>query len=211
MQLLCKVFTAALAGLVLAAGALAGGVAHSAFAASAVCGPGMGHTLAENRQARVYSSHGRVLGCIAGGRRTVVLGSAGFCIGQDRIAPVVLSGELAAYGSERCGIDTGSTDVRVRRLSDGRRLAAATASDAPGAESYTTVTSLVLKPSGSVAWIATASSLGTHRSLTQVRRLAAGKDVLLDSGARIDPRSLRLRRSNLTWRDGSSTRSARLP
>jgi len=132
------------------------------------------------------------------------------CVATARVAPVTVAGRLAAYGLEQCGIDTGFTEVVVRRLSDGRVPHDVNATSPAGPESYQTVDSLVLKPDGAVAWIGTGSSIGTHAVLTEVRRVDRRGEALLDSGAAVRSRSLRLRGSLLSWTHGRTSRTATL-
>jgi hypothetical protein len=174
------------------------------------CGPASGHTLAADAVARVYVIGDVVSGCASGGKRAYTLGHRRTCIASARVAPVALAGRVAAYGSERCGVDTGSTDVVVRRLTDGVQLHALPATRPPGAESFQHVDSLVVKADGAVAWIATGSSIVGHRSLIEVHKSDRDGNALLDSGAAIALRSLRLHHSTLSWTDGSATRTAAL-
>src|SRR5579859_4672662 len=90
-------------------------------AAAVVCGPSGAKTLASSSQARVYLSHGQVFGCAHGASRSFLLGQRMSCLGgRARIAPVAVTGVLAGYGSERCGVDTGASTVVVQRLSEDR-------------------------------------------------------------------------------------------
>jgi hypothetical protein len=176
------------------------------------CGPPGASTLAADAQARVYSSGG-VFGCTRGSSAPVALGgSTTSCLGSVRIGPAALAGVTAAYAAERCGIDTGSTNIVVRRLSDGHQLANVAAGTPPGPESYTTVTAIVLRGSGAVAWIAVSRSLGAKEDRTEVWRLVRGSRRRLDvsNAGSIAPRSLRLRGRRLTWRESARTRSATL-
>ncbi len=123
----------------------------------------------------------------------------------------MLSGTTTAYGRESCGIDTGTSEVVVERLTDGRHLRteAATVNQlAP--ESYQAVTSLVVKGDGAVAWIAEARSIVRNTIDIEVHRADKRGETELDSGRSIDPTSLRLQGSELTWRAAGSTRSATL-
>jgi hypothetical protein len=175
------------------------------------CQPQGAHTIAADRQARAFSRGGVVYACLVRTSKLYRLGRVDTCIGTDRAGPVVLARELVAYGLERCGIDTGFTQVIVLRLSDGKRLRAEAALTGPlGPESYVTVTALVLKADGAAAWIASGQSLGTHGRLREVNRAERAGRALLDSGLAIDPGSLRLHGSTLTWKRGRTTRSASL-
>lgn len=124
---------------------------------------------------------------------------------------MTVAGEFAAYGVEECGVDTGSTQVVVRRLSDGKRLRDAAATTPPGVESYQSVSSLVLKADGAVAWIGDGRSIVRRGHKIEVYKADSGGSVrLLDSGLAIAPGSLRLHGSKLTWTHGAAVRTATL-
>jgi hypothetical protein len=101
--------------------------------------------------------------------------------------------------------------VIVRRLSDGHVLHSRSATESvPGAESFQSVGSIVVRGDGAVAWIGSSESIATHRSITQVLEQAGGTVRRLDQGSTIHPGSLTLRGSTLRWRDGRGRRSASL-
>jgi hypothetical protein len=122
---------------------------------------------------------------------------------------VKVAGNVTAYALTTCGIDTGSTEVIVRRLTDGQQRASEPATTTRLVESYTAVDSLVMRADGAVAWIAVNHSIVRHASATEVHKLDH-RFLLLDSGSGIDPRSLRLHKSKLTWKHRGATRSASL-
>ena len=124
---------------------------------------------------------------------------------------MTVAGELAAYGLERCGVDAGFSNVVVRRLTDGAQLRSLPATTKPlGPESYHSVGSLVLKSDGAVAWIGVGSSILRRGSYAEVHRADRRGQALLDSGAAIDPRSLKLNGSTLSWRHANLTRGSSL-
>lgn len=174
------------------------------------CGPAAAETLASSSHARVYAAHGAAFGCATGGGRSFRLGRTSNCLGSDLVGPLVVAGEVAAYASERCGIDIGFTQVLVRNLRTGKRLSASPAVTAPGPESFPSVDSLVARSDGAAAWIASAFSIGSHQIHVELRRIGAGGEMLLDSGAAIGRRSLRLHGERLTWRHGGAARSSTL-
>lgn len=193
-----------------ASGVYGASAAQSRSSSRVPCGPSGATTLAASHQARVYVSAGTAYGCARGGRRHIRLGARRTCLGTARIDPVVVTGALAAYGSETCGVDAGTTNVVVRRLTDGRQLRSAPATGPVGPESYASVTSLVLRSDGAVAWIGQGQSIGTRRRVVEVWRSDRHGLARLGSGARICARSLRLRGATLQWRDGTGTRTATL-
>ncbi len=195
----------------LAAGGLANLTGASAASRQSVCGPAGAHTLAADSSARVYSRRGAVYGCAQGGPRSYRLGAAARSLSEGRAGPIALAGVEAAYGLTSYGVDTVTAEVVVRRLSDGRvmrRHAAITGS--VGAESAEQVAEIVVKPDGSVAWIANDSSIpSSGHTASEVEKSDRGPGTLLDkepSGLH----ELRLTGSHLTWRYRSATRSATL-
>jgi hypothetical protein len=197
-----------IAALALGASASARG---SASGRAAGCGSDQGHTLARSDSARVYTRGGTVFGCAIPNGTVYKLGSASVCNGHGRAAPVAVAGRLVAYGLETCGIDTGSAVVIVRRLTDGKRLRDDPSRTGPaGPESYDAVDSLVLAPSGADAWITVTSSIVSHQNATEVHEHGRNGFALLDSGSGVNPGSLRLKRSKLTWRHSGLLRSATL-
>lgn len=181
----------------------------TAGAARARCGPAGGQTLASSSSARAYSYHGAVYGCA--GTHQYRLGRSDRCLGTTGVGPVTVTARLVAYAARSCGIDTSTSQVVVRRLSDGKQLAAYPASSLTlGAESFSTVGSIVVDRSGHVAWIVSMSSIGTHRHGVQVLTSGRTQARVLDSSRNVDPHSLRRNGSKVTWTDGGSKRSATL-
>ena len=181
--------------------ALGGGSA----AASVACAPESTQVKLTDRQAQVYAHGKAIYGCDRRTRQTTKLGRTSTCVATARVDNLALAGDLVAYGLDRCGVDTGSTTVLVRRLRDGKQLRSFAAVTGPGlVESYQSLGALIVTPKGAVAWVATDSSIIGHGSRIEVH----ANGMLLDSGSRIVSSSLRLHGSTLTWRDGGSTRTA---
>jgi hypothetical protein len=192
---------------VAAAATLAASCGAATVAVAARCAPGGAQIKVSDRRAQVYALNNAIYGCDRRTHKVTKLGVTTNCIAMSRVDHFALAGDVVGYGVETCGVDTGSTTIIVRRLSDGKQLRNLAAVKGPiGPESYESVGSLVVKPGGAVAWIATANSIVGHGTRTEVD--ANGK--VLDSGGGIVRSSLRLNGSKLTWRDGSSTRSATL-
>jgi hypothetical protein len=183
----------------------------SASDPSARCGPAQAQTLAAGPRSRVFASGGTVSACVSGRPGTVRLGSSGSCIRANHVGPVAVAGVLVALASERCGVDTGSTVVQVKRLPAGRTLFSHLALASPGPESYTSVGSIVVAGNGGVAWIAHGGSIVAQHSVTEVvAKTPTHGTRVLDHGAGIVLASLRLSGSRISWRDGSSRHSASL-
>jgi hypothetical protein len=175
------------------------------------CGPASATTLVSDSVARVYSLGQRVYGCAAGHRRSFLVGATTRSLREGRAGPVALAGTVAAYGYTRFGVDTVTTEVVVRRLTDGATLRDFPAGGIVGPESFQSVGSVVVKADGAVAWIGSDTSILGHRGpWLEVHAASGSSNSLLDSGPRIDPTSLRLHGSTLSWRDGAVTRHATL-
>jgi hypothetical protein len=132
---------------------------------------------------------------------------------EARVGPAALAGTVAAYGQTSFGVDTISAVVVVRRLSDGKQLANRPAFDGPlGPEFAVSVQAVVVKRNGSAGWIVQGGSIISTQSTTQVVALSQGNERVLDSTPTgvIDPKSLHLHGSTLTWTHGGAQRSATL-
>jgi hypothetical protein len=200
-----------LSSIALTLGGGAGLAADAGARGQIPCGPSTARTLAGDSRARVYASHGAAFGCAADGSKSYRLGVRTNCIGADLVGPFVVAGEISAYASERCGVDTGFTQVLVRNLRTGKRVSASPAATPPGPESFASVSALVARSDGAAAWVASATSIGNHGANVELRRVeGGGPSALLDSGSAIAPRSLRLRGTTLSWLHGGQRRSASL-
>jgi len=154
-----------------------------------------------------------VFGCSFARGRSFRLGSATRSIQESRVDPVAVAGNYAAYGLSNFGVDTVRTDVVVRRLSDGTRLADFPATRAAVAEGFQSVGSLAVRSDGAVGWIGSERSIMRRGQSIEVHSAgaAASADRVLDSGSQVVPQSLRLHGSLLTWKHGAATRHATLP
>jgi hypothetical protein len=185
--------------------------AAGAAGGSTVCGPAGAHTLASDAVARVYSQGEKVYGCAAGSHSSYALGTTSSSMGEERVGPIALAGVDAGFGRTSFGVDVISAEVVVERLTDGvvLRDRAATAGSF-GPEYAQQVHSVVVKRDGSVAWIASISSITSHNSATQVRKSDRTPHTSLDSGLKIRPDSLRLHGSQLSWRNAGARKTATL-
>jgi hypothetical protein len=180
-------------------------------AASASCAPPRAQTVTTNAKASVYTTGGHVYGCATSTRRRYLLGASGRTIRGGRVGPVALAGVDVAYGVSRSGVDTGSAQVVVRRLTDGKvvHTAPATAT-VTEPESFQSISALVVKPDGAVAWIGESHSIVGHGGLVEVDRFDRRGEAKLDGGVGIADTSLRLHRSQLSWRHSGRERSGTL-
>jgi hypothetical protein len=186
--------------------------ASSAGTATVQCGPAARHTVAHSSQARVYVSGSSLYGCANGGHRPIRLGSTGGCLGGTSVGPTAVAGRLVAYAARRCGVDTSSSQVVVRRLTDGHQLSSHNAMRGSiGPESQQSVGSIVVTGGGKVAWIASSFSIGTHRHSNQVIAVSGRTVKVIDSGAGIVAGSLQLHNGTLSWMRDGARRTAALP
>lgn len=186
--------------------------ANASTPASSACGPTSAKTLAASSKARAYLSGGFVYGCAHGAKHSYLLGQRASCMGgRARVAPVAVAGVLVAYGSQRCGVDTGRTTVFVRRLTDGSMLSQQPATATPtGPESYVMVTALVLAGNGDAAWISVSHSIVAGHGATEVQALDRHGLRRLDQGAAIGTSQLRLAGAKVSWKHGGTWRTATL-
>ena len=187
--------------------------------APARCGPAGASTLASSSAARVYAWHSEVYGCAFVHGRSFRLGSVARALREARVQPVVIAGIDAAYGLANFGVDTVTAFVEVRRLTDDQPLAVFPVTRTGVVEGIESVTSLVLRSDGAVAWIGVARSIVRHGQVIEVHATGAppstygrfpSTDRVLDSGPQVAPASLRLHGSTLTWKHGTATRRATL-
>jgi hypothetical protein len=186
--------------------------ASSGGSAALHCGPANRHTVAHSSQARVYVSGQALYGCAVSGDHRFRLGSTGGCIGGTSVGPVAVAGRLVAYAARRCGVDTSTSQVVVKRLTDGHQLSSRDAARGPvGPESQESVGSIVVTAGGKVAWIASLDSIATHRQSIQVVAASGATVRVLDSSAGIAAGSLQLHRGTLSWTRDGARHTAALP
>jgi hypothetical protein len=201
--------------LVVATGPLAavtGGGRAIAHLAAPACGPASARTIAGDRLARVYADGGSAYGCVAGAHRAYHLGAKGLGLspGGARIEAVRVAGRLAAYGLRTMGLDTGYVTVNVRSLSTGALLTQRSATTRTGVEGFQSINSLVPKAEGALAWIATAHSIGEPKFVRQLLALDRRGLHVLDSGPSLGATSLALHGSTISWKHGTTARTATL-
>jgi hypothetical protein len=202
------------------AGIAAASAGASPLPQGGICGPASAPTLAAGAAGRVYAVGHNVYACANHNGHRTLLGTDTTCNTRTLVGPFAIAGGLVAYGAENCGVDTGSSQLLEVQLTNGQQAGGASAMPAGlGAESYTRVDSLVLRPDGSLAWIQTGSSLTRHRSqiyvyAAHIKRTSPSTAMLsvgtLDHGSAIVTNSLALHGPTVTWRHGASTRSATL-
>jgi hypothetical protein len=116
---------------------------------------------------------------------------------------------FVAFAVANCPGASCYSTVVVRNLQDGRvvnDLAASMTGGPPGTSEH--VTDLELKPNGSLAWLVQLS--GPSRRTIEVLAVDASGRRLLETGPDVDPESLTLDGSTLSWLTGGVTHSATL-
>jgi hypothetical protein len=177
-------------------------------------------------------------GCVRGENRSYALDrlECRFAVnqcGQDIESK--LAGSVVASSESETAVGVGRSGDRhgfvlvVRDLRDDRVLHAVprggASGHAPGIRGMRLVPSvvllvphgavtqqaLVLKPDGAVAWVTEATKkLPSHRTYYELHALDSSGSRRLAAGSALDPYSLRLRGSTLTWTRGGERRSATL-
>lgn len=124
------------------------------------------------------------------------------------IANATLRAPWVAFSWEVTQIDVQRAGVTVVNARTGRTLrsVAALTVDSP----WVSVPQVVLKPNGSVAWIAEGGDGSEGLLAREVNASDSSGNRLLDSQSEIAPRSLRLKGSALSWRAAGATRTAHL-
>jgi len=178
------------------------------------CAPKHAKVLASNAQAQVYGrinevGYLRIFGCARGRKRSYVLGETPYftSVGGQGIDHETLAGTMVAYeeilaGEMPEGEGRASWLVLVRDLRTGRWVHRAFTGVARQSrdKGFGPLVALVLKSSGSVAWIAENGDASGFEPLAyEVHALDRHGDRLLASGTDIAPHSLTLKGSALGW------------
>ncbi len=177
-------------------------------------------TIVNNRAARVFSIESQdppvggyaddYYGCLYSRGRRVQLAFDSFTNDGDTVAgSFVLSGSLVAfYTGEGTGTDPMSSlsgnqyvsvvDLRTRHIVHRADVRVALSGNGDG------VHKVVLAPTGSVAWS------DVIASGPEIHALGRSGPVVLDAGTGVDPNSLRLRGTTLSWIHGGEMKTATL-
>jgi hypothetical protein len=181
-------------------------------ASSRTCGPAKGQTLLRSRHARVWRGGYRVThACLFGvGRQFDLDNGGGTPSSGTGSGAYALAGRFVAYGffsPERSRDREIVLDLTTGTVV--REVFAGVYNQPPiSEEAFLATVRSVLKPDGAVAWSSEDNS--TAPRTYEVWRSDRGRTIMLDDGQTVDPRSLRLRGSTLTWNDGGVVRSASL-
>jgi hypothetical protein len=140
--------------------------------------------------------------------------------GEGLFPPIALAGPLVGYASDSCDPDECDTFVFVTDLRDEIDGVNRIVSAGPGRTSE--VPALVLKPNGAAAWVScpaynpTYGAIDSCKARSRTRKWVYAlarrsfRPRLLDVSRHIDPASLALRGSRVTWRRNGKLQAARL-
>lgn len=191
------------------------GVARAS--AASVCGPAHGKTIVGSDKGRVYTvkekgGRGavRTLACVRGGKPKALLAPAAERRAEtgERIANPVLRAPWVAFSWEVIQIDVQRAGVTVVNARTGRTLRISTALtvDSP----WVSVSELVLRKTGSIAWIAEGGDGAEGLLAREVSASDRSGTRVLDDQPGIAPHSLRLIGSTVSWEVDGLARTAPL-
>jgi hypothetical protein len=165
-------------------------------------------TLAQSSEARIFRNRGGAFyGCLFRTGKNVFLETKSIPIRNVRTAGPFAAFSRGAYHDGQNGFDVPTTvsSIGLCRGRPGKWVAQT--GDAPLGEDA--VTDLELSRHGDIAWIAT-SGAGYAVYKLDADAKVDRKPILLAEGEEVDPRSLRLRGSHITWSQGGEPASAPL-
>lgn len=209
--------------------AFATGSAAAIGVSSSKCRPVGSKTLTRDAHARVYtlSTRGpdferdpesvRVFGCLFGPGRSLLLGTTvpGFrngSAGQIDTEAIAVATPFAAYSTTSQGVDFNIVSVKVSNLRTGAVFTVTQPIPFFGVEQVSAVTDIVVAPSGTAAWIGTERSIPRGLRHMTVSLAPLGQPAtVLEEGPGIDPESLELHGSQLTWLNEGVLHSAEMP
>jgi hypothetical protein len=207
-------------GVLLAGACLLGAAGAGAHRPPQGCGPASAVTLRRDKMARVYElsaegpSRGQpTYGCLFSTRHSWRLDLPGrwtFLNPQT----VVLRAPWVAYAITSNGVDGSGSGISVKNLRTGavtQGFPAITTPPEPGPERFRSVEKIVLQGNGNVAWIGQETSIiSTEWSRRQVEIADSAGFAVVDESVGIEPKSLTLNGTTLTWSDSGETRIAQL-
>lgn len=208
--------------------------AGEADARQATCGPNNAKTIVANDRIRVYKEaaprgeDGDIEACLEGTQVRRVLESQLDTTYTFRPPAMQLRGSMIGLATDFCDQETGcETYVNVLDLSKTFTEKPTSINGSQGEpRRLVKVGSLRFRPNGSMAWIACTENdpqvfsasrqpncvrPGRGRKWVMRKRVGSSKAEVLDSGRQIDPSSLRLAGSRLTWKKDGRRRVRQLP
>lgn len=138
------------------------------------------------------------------------------CFGNDlgRVGDYALANNVIAYEAYTCGDPEGEADAKTLNVATGvKRSYQAEEGELPGGgvQDYS-ITDIVVRPNGNVAWIALAKHLsGGNQTRYDVRRAIDQNVTRVDFGPNIVPDSLAYSGGRIFWLKGEDAKWATLP
>lgn len=205
------------------------GAAEGIGVSSSKCRPVGSKTLIRDAHTRIYTlpTRGqeaerspesvRVFGCLLGPGRSFLLGTtvAGFrngSAGQINTETIAVAAPFAAYSTSSVGIDFNVASVKVRNLRTGAAYTVHYPVPAFTVEQVSSISDIVVTPSGTVGWIGEGRFVAGGAPDAAVGLAGLGQSAtILEEGPGIDPKSLQLEGSRLTWLNEGVLHSAEMP
>jgi hypothetical protein len=198
-------------------------VPEDANARAQACASPGSKTVRQTSQVRIYERRFMTYGCFFRTNRRTLLADNSFGLGySEELEQLRLSGPYAGYNLAFGGRGGTGSVIVVANLRTGRNVRSIRGTPVTGMSTpvQETVTDLVLKSNGSVAWIWDTSKTVTFPQLVTTRTVQVRKSdrssgrfssSLLDSGlGLVDPRSLAIRNSTISWKKAGQLRTAQL-
>lgn len=209
-------------GTILLAAALIGSGSTAGAAPHQTCLPAQAHTVAENREVRVFAleapytvnghryTHEVTYACLLRTGARMKLGN------PRRSGPgaehlVALDGTMVAYTRSETFVDTGKTEIVSANVAT-RRVLIRSPNVAGFTDaciiSFREVKDLVVTESGAVAWTLRRGHNCKTETFQVFDQDIGGEPTLLDEGPEIDPESLRVTGRGVGWEDAGERRYA---
>lgn len=151
---------------------------------------------------------------VKNGKRFVLGGNECFGNNLGQIGNYAFAGNFIAYEARTCGDPEGESDAKVLNLATGVKIryqAEQGFLPGGGVQDFS-ITDIVVRPNGNVAWIAFAQHLsGGNATRYDVRRVIDQNVTRIDSGTTIVPDSLALSGTHLYWLDAETPETSELP
>lgn len=191
--------------------------ANASSARTKACAsPGSRTLRSSTRAVRIFRKNGKTYGCYYGRGRAYALGDANGEESADfnELRFLHVAGPFVGREDLTLGRLGSLSIVQTRNLRTGRLIRNVYNGGGPSAP-LVQVTDLELRPTGSMAWVVETRDSGPSGPLPIQYEVRAGIGsppfVVLDSGPDIDPRSLVLEGTILSWTRAGVRQSAPLP
>jgi hypothetical protein len=206
------------AGMAIATWITCSGVAAGS-AGLARCFPAHSQTIAKNQYVRVYSFRETISRGYAGTYACLLRRGSTVALATPRryhpgsVDHVTLAHTIVAYTLSTHSVDTGSTDIIVVNVANGRTLR--TVRGVGGfidacVISFSDVTDLVVTSRGSIAWIVRKGARCKTSAFEVYSERDGGAPILLEEAPAIAPESLSFSHQTVSWETAGQRKSAPL-